>query len=91
MMKFKEVVHFTEDRTVTLHYYDVPLVVPFWTKFLATDEDGEVWAFPTEPKACRLTWQPGLGAKDGVYDYCPVAIFKVPMEWAWQRTCVRYA
>lgn len=90
-MIFKEAISFNEDRTVTLHYHNVPLTVPFWTKFLATDEDGEVWAFPGKPEPWQHTWQPVFGQENGTHDCCPVAIFEVPVDWTWQTTCVRYA
>ena len=45
-----------EPDTIEAEYFGAVLTVPSWTKFLACDSDGEVYAYSVEPDQQRDFW-----------------------------------
>ena len=45
-----------EPDTIEVEYFGAVLIVPSWTKFLACDADGEVYAYSVEPDQQRDFW-----------------------------------
>lgn len=87
MIVKEHITRYLDNETTTLHYYGTPIAAPRGTKYLATDEDGEVYAFTQKPETWHHTWQPTLGEGGNML---PVAMVDLEGE-AWQKTCVRYA
>ena len=45
-----------EPDTIEVNYFGVVMTVPSWTKYLACDSDGEVYAYSVEPEQERDFW-----------------------------------
>ena len=42
--------------TKKVNYFGIDLVVPRWTKYLATDKNGEITAYNSKPKLDKTSW-----------------------------------
>lgn len=65
-------------------YFGISLYVPSWTNYLATDSDGEVWAFSKNPEVEGKNW-----VLSGVYEAEHVANVDLEGE-DWKNTLVEY-
>lgn len=44
-----KLIKLTQPKTKTVEYFGLTLDVPYWANYLATDNDGELWAYQEIP------------------------------------------
>jgi len=67
-----------------VNYFGITLSVPSWSNYLATDSDGEVWAFCNKPKAEGKDWVLSRGIE-------AEHVANVDLEGEdWKNTLVKY-
>lgn len=40
----------------TFNYFNQSVTIPDYAKYIATDEDGEMWWYSCEPKFIKVAW-----------------------------------
>jgi hypothetical protein len=81
-----------EDSITKVNYFGIELLVPERINYLATDKDGEVWAFSEEPVCYVSPYEEWVIPQFGVLSRGQELVAKVDLKSvAWNHTLKHYS